>query len=269
MNYNSLRNIITDASQKSKYFEKDFFPKKTLRTKKGRFELLALSILDVRGFDADILWYVVGKNLRANQILSIEHLLNSSVAKITSELKHAEYRRGEYYTSQFAERLKKLAYRVKTNYNGDISNIFLKYKEHDRDSVLSILDELDSLPGVGQKISTMFLKFMVSTFGIWKWKDKNTLIGVPTPNDFQLRKVFLRLGHNRSNDMEKQYSHFGKMLRLPFMEIDDVLWNVGRIFCSKRSPSCHYCPFVSECHYADLRRLGKTEQLEKINLTID
>lgn len=269
MNYRKIKEIICNYSERSKYYEKDFFPNNSIKTKEGRFELLALSILDVRGFNADDLWYIVGKNLRKRNILDIKFLLNSSEAQIKRELIIAKYNRGKNYTAIFAKLLKKIAKQVKDKYNGDISEIFNKHKTHDKYAVDEILKELDKLAGIGKKIATMYFKFMVATFKIWKWKKPESLIGVAIPDDFQVRKVFIRLGHLKTNRMAEQYSVFSHRLKLPFMEIDDVLWNVGRIFCSKRSPSCHYCPFLTECNYAKIRKSGNVKKMDSINKMID
>src|SRR4030095_8660146 len=166
MDYGGLKKIIKEYSIRSKYFEKDFFPHKTIKTKAGRFELLALSIMDVRGFNADKLWYIVGKNLRSKNknILSIDYLHAHNISTITKELKKAGYNRGEIYTKRVANLLKKLALRIKTNYSGDVALIFNKNEIHDSNYVNKILKELDKLPGVGLKIATMYFKFMVSTF---------------------------------------------------------------------------------------------------------
>lgn len=269
MNYRKIKEIIYNYSERSKYYEKDFFPNNSIKTKEGRFELLALSILDVRGFNADRLWYNVGKELRKRKVLSIKYLNNHTAITIKRELIKADYRRGDKYTLKFATLLKKLALNIESNYNGDISKIFNKHTKHDKNAVNDILEELDLLPGVGLKIATMYFKFMVSTFNIWKWRNPKSLVGVAIPNDFQVRKVFIRLGHIKSSKMEEQYSMFSHNLNLPFMHIDDVLWNAGRIFCSKSSPACHYCPFLTECNYAMVRKSGNIKMMKKIDLMID
>lgn len=270
MNYKKLNQIISLASKKSKYFEKDFFPQVRLKTKKGRFELLALSVLDVWGYDADDLWFIVGKELRKENILSIDFIEYAKINEIKQKLKSAGYNRGNIPLLKYSKILKSLARVIKNKYKGDISNMILDKKPHNQKVAIDIIKELDELPGVGQKIATMFLKFMISTFEIWKWNNKKSLIGISIPDDFQVRKVFIRLGNIpktklNSKKIMEEYASFSTNLKLSFMEIDDVLWNVGRIYCRKKSPSCHYCIFGNNCHYSELRRNGQLVQMKKID----
>lgn len=270
MNYKKLNQIIFQAAKKSKYFEKDFFPQKRLNSKAGRFELLALSVLDVWGYDADNLWFIVGVKLRKENILSIIFLEQSKINDIKKALKNAGYNRGKKPLSKYSKILKNLAFKIRTEYNGDISEILKNKRPHNQKNLIKIITELDKLPGIGQKIATMFMKFMISTFEVWKWRDKNSFIGIPIPDDSQVRKVFFRLGiiparKFKKKELMEEYSKFSVKLKLSFMEIDDVLWNVGRIFCSNNSPSCHYCIFGNNCHYSKLRRNGSLLQMKKID----
>lgn len=137
-------------------------------------------------------------------------------------------------------------------------------QKYDRDTIEQILLELKKIDGIGQKVATMFVKFMISTFGVWKWKgNKSSLVGIAAPNDFQVRKVYLRLGNRIDGNIIDSLEIFSERLGLSFIEIDDVLWDVGRIFCDDLNPACHYCILSSSCDYA---RFRQTENRRGIKL---
>jgi len=114
----------------------------------------------------------------------------------------------------------------------------------------------------------MFLKFMVETFKIWKWNPKD-LMRIALPNDIQIRKVALRLGMQRKKAFIADLADFVQNVKLEFSKIDDVFWNVGRIFCGKFQPSCHYCIFENICKYAKARVNKDTQTLDRINSSLN
>lgn len=266
----SLREVIEQVSLNSKDYN-DFFPKERIRTNEGRFELLALSILDVHGYQADRLWFQVAPVLREGSILSKSHLSQSEIDQIKDELIEAGYKRGDY-THEFAFRLKRLAIVIEyPPFNGDVSNLFNSFREHDSQTIKTIISKLKKLPGVGQKVATMFVKFMLSDFGEWAWEgSEDSLIGIAPPIDSQVKKVYIRLGKQVSGDFEEDLRQLSQELGVSFIKIDDVFWNVGRIFCnSKINPNCHYCSLKSCCKYAEYRRNNRREQIQALNALVE
>jgi hypothetical protein len=261
-----LKELISSLSKKSKYYESDFFPKKRLKKSEGRFELLGLSILDVYKHDANKLWYEVAPKLREKDIISVRYLKNNSKQSIKSALEEAGYKRGNL-TYEFADRLKQLAVKIeKKPFVGDVSNLFKSYKKHNRETIELILKELRKIKGIKQKVSTMFLKFMISTFNQWKWNgDETSLFGIAAANDSHVRKVYTRFRGKKINDFENDLAKFSRKFQLSFIEIDNVFWNVGRIFCRNSPPSCHYCPLEPFCKFADVRKRGKRNKMLEIN----
>lgn len=266
----ALKELISALSEKSKFYESDFFPSERLNNAEGRFELLGLSILDVNNYDADKLWYLIAPKLRERNIISINYLQNSSVEEIQQSLIENGYNRGNY-TKTFAERLKQLCDVINNEpYQGDISTLFNSYVEHNQNTIEAILKELKKINGIGQKVGTMFIKFMLSTFHKWEWRgDLTSLLGIAAPNDFQVRKVYTRFIANRINDFENELSLFSNEVEVNFIEIDNVFWNVGRIFCNQLNPACHYCPLEPFCKYAEFRRLKNFDRLKEIDEFIE
>ncbi len=262
-----LKDVISTLSKKSKYYESDFFPKELLNNPEGRFELLGLSILDVYGYDADKLWFEVAPKLRAEKIISVDYLQNNTIENIKAALEMAGYKRGNNNTTTFARRLKQLpAVLSEPPFNGDVSNLFNSFQEHNNETIKAILKQLKKINGVGQKVGTMFIKFMLSTFKIWRWSgDETSLLGIAAPNDFQVRKVYTRFSAKRINDFEKELSKFSNKVKVNFIEIDNVFWNVGRIFCNPLNPACHYCPLEPFCRYASYRRLKIYDKIKEID----
>lgn len=262
----ALKELISALSEKSKFYESDFFPSERLDNAEGRFELLGLSILDVNNYDADKLWYVIAPKLRESNVISINYLQNSSIENIQASLVESGYNRGNY-TRTFAERLKQLSEVINNEpYQGDISNLFNSFEEHNSNTINTILRELKKINGIGQKVGTMFIKFMLSTFNQWEWRGNiNSLLGIAAPNDFQVRKVYTRFIANRINNFENELSLFSNEIEVSFIEIDNVFWNVGRIFCDQLNPACHYCPLEPFCKYAECRRLKDYDRLKEID----
>lgn len=266
----TLSEVIDTISSKSKYYEKLFFPADKVKTPEGRFELLGLSILDVFNFNADKLWFEIAPKLREKNIISIDYLKNASVQEIQTELEKAGYRRGKY-TKVSAERLKNLATKtLELNIEGDISNLFNSYEVHNKNTLKELLNKLKEFDGIGQKVGTMFIKFLISTFEEWKWRgNEATLFGIAIPNDFQVRKVYTRISAQRIENFEKDLSKFSEELKLSFSKIDDVFWNVGRIFCNNLNPSCHYCFLEPPCKYAFYRKTNNLAKLKEIDTAIN
>jgi endonuclease III len=260
-----LKRIIETVAEYS-YEYIDFFPKQRAKTPEGRFELLALSILDVNRYNAERLWYHVALNLRQRDILSLNYLTSNSENEINIQLKNAGYNRGNY-TLVFAKRLKGLAIRVsQPPFNGDISNMFTRYKsnQHNKQTIKETIRVLRNLPGLGQKVSTMFTKFMFSYFNEWKWQGDESSLCIAPAIDFQVKKVYIRLGNEVTGDFEQDLNRFCTGTRTSFIKVDDVFWNVGNIFCNS-IPKCHYCVFKSCCKYAEYRRNRNFNEMNQMN----
>lgn len=267
----SLKDVIEKTSLNSKDYN-DFFSKDKIKTVEGRFELLALSILDVNRYNADRLWFKVAPELIKNGTLTKEHLNQANIIQIKDELFKAGYNRGENYTEEFASKLKRLSKEIENPpFNGDVSNVFYNFQHHNTETIKIIINELKKLPGIGQKVATMFVKIMLSDFEEWVWKgSENSLINIAPPVDSQVKKVFIRLGKEISGDFEKDLEKLSQEIGVSFIKIDDVFWNVGRIFCrSKINPNCHYCSLKYYCKYAEFRRNNEREKIQKLDKIVE
>jgi len=266
-----IRKLIEKISLNSRDYS-DFFPEGRVSMVEGRFELLAMSILDVNRYNADRLWYVVGPRLRTNGALRKEHLKTSDVGGIADELIEAGYNRGPNYTREFANKLKKLAVEIdRPPFNGDVSNLFNSFQEHNSQTIMAIRGELVKLSGVGQKVATMFIKIMLSDLGEWTWRGpENSLMDVAPPIDSQVRKVYIRLGNEISGNFETDLQALCERIGVSFIKLDDVFWNVGRIFCkSKINPNCCYCSLKSSCEYAKQRRKSNIQRRQELDELVE
>jgi len=93
----------------------------------------------------------------------MDYLTRENEDVIRRQLNEAGYERGNY-TLTFAEKLMGIAEMTsQPPFNGDVSNIFNQYEanQHNRETIRRIIRDLQRLPGVGQKVSTMFAKFMI------------------------------------------------------------------------------------------------------------
>lgn len=137
-------------------------------------------------------------------------------------------------------------------YHGDARNIWQNDPQ-----VKTVLKNLKEFKGIGQKIANMFVRLLITYYGVKLegWKD----IGIPV--DRHVARVFLRTGLINSQKGKTLYSI--SELRTPIIErakesypkypaaLDSPAFNIGRYWCTESEALCDYydehCPLSKVC----------------------
>jgi uncharacterized HhH-GPD family protein len=142
------------------------------------------------------------------------------------------------FVNQVAQWVVAAAEIVEDQYGGDAAQIW-----SDRPSAAALRQRFDEFPGVGQKKAAMAVEILERDLRV----PISDMLGSDVAYDIHLRRVFLRTGLAERDDVD----HLVAAARLIHPErpgeLDNPAWDIGRRWCTARTPACETCPLVKVC----------------------
>lgn len=127
---------------------------------------------------------------------------------------------------------------------------------------------LTRFPGLGPKKAKVTIKeFIYSELGISDWSSfwysqikekrpnfkisRESIDKLDIPIDVHVRRVYRRFMRETINSVRTEDIIMFAKLVFPDLpaKLDDIFWNIGRKYCSRRNPRCYDCPLKSVCNF--------------------
>ncbi|HVB45023.1 MAG TPA: hypothetical protein VNF47_20295 [Streptosporangiaceae bacterium] len=127
---------------------------------------------------------------------------------------------------------------VATRYAGDAARIW-----NDRPPAAELRGRFDSFTGIGQKKAAMAVEILERDLHV----PLSDLTGGDIAYDVQVRRVFLRSGLARRDDVTEMVAVARALHPERPGELDNPAWDIGRRWCRPKNPDCPDCPLISVC----------------------
>ena len=127
---------------------------------------------------------------------------------------------------------------VTERYEGDASAIWEKTP-----TAADLRARFDEFPGIGQKKAAMAVEILERTRHV----ELADLSGSDVAYDVHLRRVFLRTGLAKYDDVDHMVAVARSLHPERPGELDNPVWDIGRGWCHARNPDCSACPLVAVC----------------------
>lgn len=127
---------------------------------------------------------------------------------------------------------------VASRYGGDASGIW-----NDQPSAAELRRRFDALAGIGQKKAAMAVEILERDLHV----ALSDLTGSDIAYDVHVRRVFLRTGLARRDDVAEMVAVARTLHPERPGELDNPAWDIGRRWCHPKNPDCPRCPLVKVC----------------------
>lgn len=124
------------------------------------------------------------------------------------------------------------------HYDGDTRQMW-----DDRPSAACLRGRFDALAGIGQKKAAMAVEILERDLCV----DLSDLSGSDIAYDVHVRRVFLRTGLARRDDVREMVAVARALHPERPGELDNPAWDVGRRWCHATGPDCATCPLITVC----------------------
>jgi uncharacterized HhH-GPD family protein len=142
------------------------------------------------------------------------------------------------FVNQVAEWVLHAARVVTERYGGDAAGIW-----NDRPSAAALRSRFDAFAGIGQKKAAMAVEILERDLHV----PLSDLSGSDIAYDVHVRRVFLRAGLARRDDVDEMVAAARALHPQRPGELDNPAWDIGRRWCHPRDPDCPGCPLVTAC----------------------
>jgi uncharacterized HhH-GPD family protein len=127
---------------------------------------------------------------------------------------------------------------VDARYAGDAAGLW-----DDRPSAAELRARFDAFTGIGQKKAAMAVEILERDLHV----PLSDLTGSDIAYDIHVRRVFLRSGLARHDDVAEMVMAARALHPERPGELDNPAWDIGRRWCHASNPDCPRCPLVGVC----------------------
>jgi len=143
-----------------------------------------------------------------------------------------------HYPKKMAFRTIRVSELVVSKYSGNARNIW-----NDNPTSFELQRRFEEFSGIGQKKASMAVNILARDFGVSIREEQ----GIDISFDRHIRRVFLRTGLVKSDDMNEVIA-CARRLNPDYPGILDLpTWLIGRTWCKNEVPKCVNCPLSLCC----------------------